>query len=68
MSNEEMSRIVDTSDEWIRKRTGIVTRRVAGPGRDHRLARHRGARAALADAGIRPDRGRPDRAGDRDSG
>ena len=30
MSNHEVAELVDTSDEWIRSRTGIVTRHVAG--------------------------------------
>jgi 3-oxoacyl-[acyl-carrier-protein] synthase III len=29
LSNEDLAQIVDTSDEWIRDRVGIVTRRVA---------------------------------------
>ncbi|GAA4039193.1 hypothetical protein GCM10023063_25620 [Arthrobacter methylotrophus] len=29
LSNDELSRIVETSDEWIRTRVGIETRRVA---------------------------------------
>ncbi len=29
MTNDEMATIVETSDEWIRQRTGIVTRRIA---------------------------------------
>lgn len=29
LSNEELSRIVETSDEWIRTRVGIETRRIA---------------------------------------
>jgi len=32
MSNDELAKIVDTDDEWIRTRTGIRERRVAGPG------------------------------------
>lgn len=31
MDNHEIERLVDTSDEWIRSRTGIVERRIAGP-------------------------------------
>jgi 3-oxoacyl-[acyl-carrier-protein] synthase-3 len=31
LSNEELRRIVDTTDEWIRTRTGISERRIAGP-------------------------------------
>src|SRR5438445_7966162 len=32
MTNSDVARMVDTSDEWIRSRTGISERRVAGPG------------------------------------
>jgi 3-oxoacyl-[acyl-carrier-protein] synthase-3 len=31
LTNEELSKLVDTSDEWIVERTGIRERRVAGP-------------------------------------
>ena len=31
MTNDEFSKILDTSDQWIRERTGIHERRVAGP-------------------------------------
>lgn len=31
LTNEELAAIVDTSDEWIRSRTGIGQRHVAGP-------------------------------------
>jgi 3-oxoacyl-[acyl-carrier-protein] synthase III len=31
MTNDELAKIVDTSDEWIVERTGIRERRVAGP-------------------------------------
>ena len=31
MTNDELSQIVSTSDEWIRSRTGIRARRIAGP-------------------------------------
>ena len=30
VDNEQLSQTVDTSDEWIRTRTGIVERRFAG--------------------------------------
>jgi 3-oxoacyl-[acyl-carrier-protein] synthase-3 len=30
MTNDDIARIVDTSDEWIRERTGIRERRIAG--------------------------------------
>lgn len=32
MTNDDISKIVDTNDEWIRSRTGIVERRIAGEG------------------------------------
>lgn len=31
MTNEDLAKIVDTSDEWIRTRTGIIERRIASP-------------------------------------
>ena len=31
MTNDDIAKMVDTSDEWIRNRTGIRQRRVAGP-------------------------------------
>jgi 3-oxoacyl-[acyl-carrier-protein] synthase III len=31
LSNADLQKIVDTSDEWIRSRTGIRERRIAGP-------------------------------------
>src|SRR5690606_873049 len=31
LTNDDLSTIVDTSDEWIASRTGIRERRVAGP-------------------------------------
>ena len=30
-SNEKLAAMIDTSDEWIRKRTGIGQRHLAGP-------------------------------------
>jgi 3-oxoacyl-[acyl-carrier-protein] synthase-3 len=32
MTNDELARRLDTSDEWIRQRTGIGERRIAAPG------------------------------------
>ncbi len=54
VSNDELSRTVETSDEWIRERTGIRQRYIAAP---HETAAFMGtaaARAALADAGAEP--------------
>lgn len=52
MTNADMSALVDTSDEWIRERTGIAQRHIAADGEyTSDLAVH-AARAALADAGV----------------
>ena len=54
VSNDELSRTVETSDEWIRERTGIRQRYIAAP---HETAAFMGtaaARVALADAGAEP--------------
>ena len=51
VSNDELARTVETTDEWIRERTGIRQRYIAAP---HETAAFMGtaaARAALADAG-----------------
>ena len=52
MTNDELAERVDTSDEWIRERTGIGTRYVAGEGETTGTLATAAARAALADAGI----------------
>jgi 3-oxoacyl-[acyl-carrier-protein] synthase-3 len=52
LSNADLSRMVDTSDEWIVQRTGIRERRIAANGElTSDIALH-AARAALADAGL----------------
>ncbi|WP_293506512.1 beta-ketoacyl-ACP synthase III [Parvibaculum sp.] len=52
MTNDDLSKIVETTDEWIVERTGIHSRHIAADGEltsDLALA---AARAAIADAGI----------------
>jgi 3-oxoacyl-[acyl-carrier-protein] synthase III len=52
LTNEELARTVDTSDEWIVQRTGIHERRIAATGElTSDLALH-AARAALAHAKV----------------
>ncbi|MBX7082564.1 MAG: ketoacyl-ACP synthase III [Nannocystaceae bacterium] len=54
VSNEELSKVMDTSDEWIRDRTGIRARRVV---EGNTATSHLAAKAienACADAGIEP--------------
>jgi 3-oxoacyl-[acyl-carrier-protein] synthase-3 len=55
MSNDEWTRYVDTTDEWITTRTGIKRRHVAAQDQTTvDLAEH-AARAALTDAGLAPN-------------
>ncbi len=52
VSNEELARTVDTSDEWIVERTGIRSRHIAGEGETTATLATDAARKALAAAGI----------------
>jgi 3-oxoacyl-[acyl-carrier-protein] synthase-3 len=54
LSNDELSQTVDTSDEWIRTRTGIRERRIAAPGEQTSDMGVKAAQAALADAKLAP--------------
>ena len=55
LSNEDLAKAVDTTDEWIVQRTGIRERHIAAPGElTSDLALH-AARAALANAHLEPD-------------
>lgn len=54
--NSEFESIVDTSDEWIRSRSGIERRHFAAEGQMTSDLAARAARAALADAGIGVER------------
>jgi 3-oxoacyl-[acyl-carrier-protein] synthase-3 len=54
VSNEELARTVDTSDDWIVERTGIRARHVAADDQDTSDLATIAARRALAAAGIEP--------------
>lgn len=54
VSNEELASQVNTSDEWIRSRTGIRERRVATPGETTSQLASAAGRAALECAGLPP--------------
>jgi 3-oxoacyl-[acyl-carrier-protein] synthase-3 len=54
MTNDEWSRFVETSDEWIRERTGIERRRIAAVEQSTVDLALAAARLALEDAGIGP--------------
>jgi len=53
ISNEDLARIMDTSDQWIRSKTGIGERRILGEETITDLAVG-SALAALEDAGVTP--------------
>jgi 3-oxoacyl-[acyl-carrier-protein] synthase III len=55
LTNAELATMVDTSDEWIRTRTGIVERHIARDDETVADMATAAARAAIADAGIDPD-------------
>jgi 3-oxoacyl-[acyl-carrier-protein] synthase-3 len=52
LTNRELADRLETSDEWIRQRTGIGERRVAGPGELTSDLAFRAAQRALASAGM----------------
>ena len=54
VSNEELSKRVETSDEWIYTRTGIRQRYFCAPEETNALLAVRAARAALQKAGLEP--------------
>lgn len=54
VSNLDLEKIVDTSDEWIRSRTGIERRHIAEGGETTLTLASDAARAAIADAGLTP--------------
>jgi 3-oxoacyl-[acyl-carrier-protein] synthase III len=53
LTNEELARRLDTSDEWIRQRTGIGERRIAADGELTSDLAVAAARRALERAGMR---------------
>ncbi len=52
MSNADLMKTVDTTDEWIVERTGIRARHIAGEGETTRTLAVSAARAALEHAGV----------------
>ncbi|MFI9719221.1 beta-ketoacyl-ACP synthase III [Streptomyces sp. NPDC052396] len=52
LTNDELAGLVDTSDEWIRSRVGIRTRRVAGEAETVDFMAAEAAAKALANAGL----------------
>ncbi|HEX5115241.1 MAG TPA: beta-ketoacyl-ACP synthase III [Pseudonocardiaceae bacterium] len=54
VTNDDLAKVMDTSDEWIRERVGIIERRVSEP--DQRLVDFaaEAGRRALTDSGVAP--------------
>jgi 3-oxoacyl-[acyl-carrier-protein] synthase-3 len=55
LTNADLERMVDTSDEWILTRTGIRERRVAAPHETTATMGAIAAKRAIATAGLAPD-------------
>ena len=54
LTNHDLERMMDTSDEWIRERTGIVQRHIAAQSQGTVDLAEPAARAAIAAAGLQP--------------
>jgi 3-oxoacyl-[acyl-carrier-protein] synthase-3 len=52
VTNQDLEKVMDTSDDWIAERTGIRQRHIAADGETTSDLAFEAARAALADAGI----------------
>jgi 3-oxoacyl-[acyl-carrier-protein] synthase-3 len=55
MTNQEIEKLVETSDEWITSRTGIKERRIAAEGESTSDMAAGAARAAMENSGISAD-------------
>lgn len=55
LTNAELEKMVDTSDEWITSRTGIKQRRKAAPGEYTSQFAVRAGRQAIERAGLQPE-------------
>lgn len=54
VTNADLEKVMDTSDEWIRTRTGIEERRIAEDNIDTSDMAFEAAKSAIKDAGITP--------------
>jgi 3-oxoacyl-[acyl-carrier-protein] synthase-3 len=54
LTNDDLSKMVDTNDEWITQRTGIKERRIASDGESTASLATAAARKAIASAGLEP--------------
>lgn len=54
LTNQDLEKMVDTTDEWIRTRTGILERHIAAEGQAASDLGTEAAREALRNAGLKP--------------
>ncbi|MEE9171577.1 MAG: beta-ketoacyl-ACP synthase III [candidate division NC10 bacterium] len=54
VSNADLEKLVDTSDEWVKSRTGISERRICGEGEDSATLAEKAAVQALEAAALDP--------------
>ena len=54
VTNDDLSKLVDTSDEWISSRTGIRERRLVNPDENTVSLGAKAAQKALEDAKVSP--------------
>ncbi len=55
VTNDDLAELMDTSDEWVRTRTGVLERRLADPGVGSSDLGAEAAKSAIGDAGLAPD-------------
>jgi 3-oxoacyl-[acyl-carrier-protein] synthase III len=55
LTNDDLSKMVDTNDQWILERTGIQTRHIAPPEMATSDMAVEAAKVTLANAGVNPD-------------
>ena len=55
LTNEQLAETVDTTDEWIKERTGIMQRHIAAEGQNTSDLGYRAALEAIADADMQAD-------------
>lgn len=55
LTNADLEKLIDTSDEWIRERTGIRERRIAAPDQAASDLAFAAGEIALADAKVKPE-------------
>jgi 3-oxoacyl-[acyl-carrier-protein] synthase-3 len=55
VTNDELAQRLDTSDEWIRSRTGIVERHIAAPDEHTSVLATEAGRQAMQRAGVAPE-------------